>query len=107
MRMATAQRQLCLDLIKLSWAGTRGSRESDCAILLEIEPDGGLLQTTVAIPCGSEITLNTGQRPVQGQVIGCEQDDYGYIVNFLILAGGADWYPEYVPPYLHSTGGSR
>ena len=56
-----SERQLCLDLMKVSWAGTHGSTHSDCAILLEIAPDGGLLQTTVAVPCGSEITLTVGE----------------------------------------------
>ena len=105
MNMDTAQRELCLDLMKVSWAGAQGSKQSDCAILLEIEPLGGLIQTTVPISCGSEITLNNGVGPVKGQVTSCEQDDYGYVVNFRILAQGMDWYPQYVPPFMHSAGG--
>jgi hypothetical protein len=96
----TARRRLCLDLMKVSWAGTQGSTHSDCAILLEIAPDGGLLQTTVAIPCGSEITLTVGRGSVQGQVTSCEQDDYGHVINFLVVAGNTDWYPGYVPPFM-------
>ena len=102
--MATEQRQFCLDLIKVSWASAQQSRQSDCAILLEIEPEGGLLQTIVAIPCGSKIALDTGDAFVEGRVNGCQQDDYGYIVNFLVIAGEDDWYPRYVPPFVHSAG---
>jgi len=100
----TAQRELCLDLMKVSWMGTHGSRQSDCAILLEIEPLGGLIQTTVPISCGSEITLKNGLGPVKGQVTSCEQDPYGYVVKFTILAQAMDWYPEYVPRFMHSAG---
>jgi hypothetical protein len=104
--MDTAQRELCLDLLKVSWLGTQGSRQSDCAILLEIEPLGGLLQTTVPISCGLEISLNNGHGLVNGQVTSCVQDDYGYVVNFAISAQALEWYPNYVPPFMHSADGS-
>jgi len=102
--MGAQQRQFCLDLIKVSWVTAQQSRQSDCAILLEIEPEGGLLQTTVAIPCGSKIALDTGDGTVEGRVTGCQQDNYGYIVNFLVIAGEAGWYPIYLPPFVHSAG---
>jgi hypothetical protein len=91
--------------MRVSWVTGQESRHSDCAIVLEIEPEGGLLQTTVAIPCGSEIALTNGDASIRGEVTGCQQDDYGYIVNFLVTAGGAGWYPRYVPPFVHSAGG--
>jgi hypothetical protein len=78
------QRQYCLDMMKVSWVGTDGFRKSDCAIILEIDPAGGLVQTIVAIPCSSEITLDTGLGLVPGHVTSCEEDAYGYIVNFAI-----------------------
>lgn len=104
--MGTGQRQFCLDMMKVSWVGTDEAKKSDCAIILEIEPAGGLVQTTVAIPCSSEITLDTGLGLVQGHVTGCDDDAYGYIVNFEINDRTQNWFPEYVPPFLHSAGGS-
>jgi len=85
--------------------GTDGSKKADCAIILEIESSGGLVQTTVAIPGGSEITLNTVLGLVQGHVTSCEEDAYGYIVNFVIDDRAKNWFPEYVPPFLHSASG--
>jgi len=102
--METEQRQFCLDMMKISWIGTHGFKKSDCAIILEIEPAGGLVQTTVAIPYGAEITLDTRRDLVQAHVTSCEQDAYGYIVNFAINDRGRNWFPEYVPPFLHSAG---
>ena len=103
--METTQRQFCLDMMKVSWVGTDGFKKSDCAIILEIEPAGGLVQTAVSIPCNSEMTLDTGLGLVQGHVISCEEDPYGYIVNFAINDHTRNWFPEYVPPFLHSAGG--
>jgi len=103
--MGTMQRQFCLDMMKMSWVGMDGVNKSDCAIILEIDPAGGLVQTAAAIPRNSEITLETGQGLVQGHVTSCEQDAYGYIVDFAINDHARNWFPEYVPPFLHSAGG--
>ena len=103
--MGTVQRHFCLDMMKVSWVETDGFQKSDCAIILEIEPAGGLAQTTVAIPCGSEMTLDTGLGLVQGHVTSCEEDAYGYIVNFAIRDHARYWFPEYAPPFLNSAGG--
>jgi hypothetical protein len=103
--MGTTQRQFCLDMMKVSWAGSDGSEKSDCAIILEIEPAGGLIQTTVAIPDSSKIRLCTELGFVQAHVTGCDEDHYGYIVNFAIDEKARNWFPEYVPPFLHSAGG--
>jgi len=103
--METTQRQFCLDMLKVSWVGTDGSKKTDCGIILEIEPTGGLVQTTAAIPCSSEITLDTGLGLVQGHVTNCEEDAYGFVVNFVIDDRLKNWFPEYVPPFLHSPSG--
>ena len=101
--MGTTQRQFCLDMIKLSWVGTDGLKKSDCAIILEIEPAGGLVQTSVAIANRSEITLDAGLGLVQGHVTSCDEDAYGYVVNFVIDDRAQNWFPEYVPSLLHSA----
>ncbi len=102
--METTQRQFCLDMIQVSWSGMGGARKSDCAIILEIEPAGGLVQTTVAIPGRSKITLDNGLGLAQGRVTSCEEDAYGYLVNF-VVDDPADWFPEYLPHFLHSACG--
>src|SRR5580658_3692926 len=99
------QRQFCLDMMKVGWVGVDGLKKSDCGIILEIEPAGGLVQTTVVIPRFSEITLDTGQGLVRGHVTSCEEDAYGYVVNFAVNDQAGNWFPEYLPPFLHSAGG--
>jgi len=38
-------------------------------------------------------------------VTSCEEDAYGYVVDFAINDQAKNWFPEYVPPFLHSAGG--
>jgi hypothetical protein len=102
--MRTAERQFCLDMMKVSWVGTSGINKSDCGIILEIEPIGGLVQTTVPIALGTEITLHTEQGLVEASVTSCEQDAYGYVVNFAIKDHVRHWFPDYTPSFLHSAG---
>ena len=92
-------------MMKVSWVGTDGFEKTDCAIILEIEPAGGLVQTTVAIPLNSKIMLDAELGAVRGHVTSCEEDAYGYIVNFAVDDRGSKWFPEYIPHFLHSTGG--
>ena len=92
-------------MIKVNWVGTDGFKKADCTIILEIEPAGGLIQTTVAIAYRSEITLDTGLGLVHGRVTSCEEDAYGFIVNFAVNDQPSHWFPEYVPPFLQSAGG--
>ena len=101
--IGTTPRQFCLDIIKVSWVGGNGLMQSDCAILLEIEPSGGLVQANVAIAMGSEITLGWENGSALGQVTSCEEDSFGYVVNFVVDDKASNWFPEYVPSYLHST----
>jgi len=103
--MGTMQRQFCLDMLKVTWVGSDGFKKSDCAIILEIEAVGGLIQTTIAIPHDSEITLETEVGVVKGHVTNCEQDAYGFIVNFAVTEQASNWFPEYVPPFLQSASG--
>jgi hydrogenase/urease accessory protein HupE len=72
--MGTMQRQSCLDMMQVGWTGTNGFKGTNYGIILEIDPAGGLVQTTVAIPVSSKIMLNTGMGLFQGHVTGCEED---------------------------------
>jgi hypothetical protein len=83
--------------------GTNGLKKTDCGIILEIEPAGGLVQTTVGIPFSSNVMLDTGSGLVQGHVTSCEEDSYGYIVSFAIDDCDSRWFPQYVPQFLHSA----
>jgi hypothetical protein len=71
----------CIDMFPVEWptAGIEGHR-SECGILLEIWRTGGLVQTSVPIPKGSWVELAPTDRAIQAHVIGCEKDDYRFLV---------------------------
>ena len=94
-------RHECLDIFPLKWPITGTKDEcSDCGILLEIWRTGGLFQTGVPIPVGSRVEFALTGRTVQGQVTGCVQDEYGFLVHVSVHQND-NWFPQsYCPPYL-------
>jgi hypothetical protein len=85
----------CLDLIKV---GVGNGAVHDCAILLEIWDVGGLIQTNIPIPAGASISLESVGEGIPAQVVSCEQDSYGFMVQ---ISTGSRWFPEvYTPPHM-------
>lgn len=96
-------RYLCLDVLQVNWEEPLGAC-SDCAILLEIWPTGGLLQTSKAIAEGSVIAIASGRDSVHGTVNSCKGDAYGYVVEFALEEASTGWFPGgYQPPYLRPS----
>jgi hypothetical protein len=91
----------CLDTFQVE--SLRGRPLHDCAILLEIWDTGGLLQTNVPIPVGTSLRIPSLGAGVCAEVVSCEQDEYGFLVEMKIDQG--DWFPQsYIPPYYLSDG---
>jgi hypothetical protein len=87
----------CLDLLQVVCSPGTEKPFSDCAILLEVWNAGGLLQTNLAIPEGAVIAI--GSIGVQGQVVSCQRDEFGFIVEIGVC--DSQWFPAgYVPPYI-------
>jgi hypothetical protein len=87
----------CLDLLRVTSAAGTSVPISDCAILLEIWPLGGLLQTNLAIAEDTDISIPSVG--VQAKVAHCQQDEFGFLVE--IFVDSARWFPRgYVPPHL-------
>jgi hypothetical protein len=91
----------CLDMIPIKWSVSgRGDHCSESGILLEIWRMGGLFQTGVPIPTGSQVELAPSGRTVQAQVTSCEKDDYGFLVHVSVDPQG-NWFPQsFCPRYL-------
>lgn len=94
-----AQHVQCLDLFRVEHP-----LGHDCAILIEIWDTGGLLQTNVAIPENSAVHIPSIAHGVSAKVVSCQQDEYGFLVQFAIE--DCEWFPRsYSPPYLLSQQG--
>jgi hypothetical protein len=89
----------CLDLFQIASSPGTGKPFCDCAILLEIWDTGGLLQTNVAIPCDTVISIPAIGDGIQAKVISCQQDEFGYMLEISVC--DQEWFPEvYTPPYV-------
>jgi hypothetical protein len=87
----------CLDMFQVAASPENEKPISDCAILLEVWNAGGLLQTNLPIPAGSVITIRS--IGIQAEVVSCEHDDFGYIVEIAVC--DPLWFPEgYTPPHI-------
>jgi hypothetical protein len=90
----------CLDTFRIESCAPAPSFH-DCAILLEIWELGGLLQTNIAIPPQSGVQIPSIGHGIHAEVVSCQQDDYGFLVEIAI--NGDEWFPgHYTPPYLIS-----
>ena len=93
----------CLDLFQVASSPGAGSQFSDCAILLEVWNAGGLLQTNVAIPKGTVITIRS--IGIQAKVVSCEQDDFGFMIEIAVC--DPKWFPVgYTPPHVLQSANS-
>jgi hypothetical protein len=89
----------CLDVLKVAFSSDTAGKSHDCAILLEIWDRGALFQTSVAIPEGAPISFQSIGDGVAAQVVSCDQDSYGFIVE--VAVGGSSWFPDgYTPPHI-------
>jgi hypothetical protein len=98
----TDTRYECLDMFPIHWGSpAERSINSDSGILLEIWNTGGLIQTSAALPEGSQVEMELPAGTIHGLVTGCAQDDYGFLVAVQVDSGQRDsWFPGYCPPYL-------
>jgi hypothetical protein len=89
----------CLDMLRVESASGSAHPFHECAILLEIWDSGGLLQTSMAIPEETIVSIPSVANGLSAKVVSCEQDDYGFLVK--IAVSEAAWFPErYTPSYI-------
>jgi hypothetical protein len=88
----------CLDLFQVASPPGTG-KSCDCAILLEVWSAGGLLQTNLAIPEGTVITIPSIGNGIQAKVVSCQRDDFGFMVEIAVC--DPRWFPAgYTPPHV-------
>ena len=89
----------CLDVLKVSFPSGATRESHDCAILLEIWDRGALLQTSIPIPKGAPLSFESIGAGVPAQVVSCEEDSYGFIVEVAVQQ--SSWFPQgYTPPHV-------
>jgi hypothetical protein len=92
----------CLDVLKLAFPPGADRVSHDCAILLEIWDHGALLQTSVPVPEGATISIESIGEGIPAKILSCEQDSYGFLLQ--VAVDGPAWFPEgYKPPLFLPT----
>ncbi|MGH9647214.1 MAG: hypothetical protein ACRD4E_10390 [Bryobacteraceae bacterium] len=87
-------------MLRTSWVNASGGATSECAIVMEIWGAGAILQTEIAIPKDSILTLAAPNGPVRAKVTGCDQDDYGFLIQ-IAVEPSEGWFPKsYCPADL-------
>lgn len=93
-------RFLCLDMLRVTWISASGRATSECAIVMEIWGSGAVLQTEMAIPKESTLTLAAPNGPVCAKVTACDRDDYGFLIQMAVDTSER-WFPNsYCPADL-------
>jgi hypothetical protein len=91
---------LCLDMLCVSWVSASGRASSECAIVMEVWGSGAILQTEIAIPKDSNLTLAAPNGPVCAKVTACSRDDYGFLIQ-MNVDPSERWFPNsYCPADL-------
>jgi hypothetical protein len=69
-----------------------------CAILLEIWPSGGMLQTEKPLTKAEKFLIQLDNGEIEAEVQGCEEDIYGCYIRFAV---DNPWFPaSFQPSYL-------
>jgi len=78
------RRLLCADLVEIQWNAGGGWTRSTTALLEDISPSGGCLQTDSEIPVKAFIRIQHGRKSLEGVVTYCIYRDIGFFtgVNF-------------------------
>jgi len=95
----SSQHYLCLDMVSATFEAPRFVK-TDSAILLEVWETGGLLHIHCEAQPDSSLCLTSSNGGLHGKVRSCVNDEYGYLMEFIVDSADG-WFPgAYRPPYL-------
>ncbi|MDR1728128.1 MAG: PilZ domain-containing protein [Acidobacteriota bacterium] len=80
-------RELCADLVKVTWTPELETPKTDWAILGDISPAGACLELEEPIPTNAAVELEFGDDRCRAQVQYCKFDKVNYIVGVEFLDG--------------------
>lgn len=96
-------RDLCADLVKISWENESGSVLTEWAIIHDISSSGASLGIEVQIPHGISVTLEFGMERCRARVKYCYYDRMNYLVGIQFEDGyrwsRRRWKPEHLTQF--------
>jgi hypothetical protein len=97
----TERRLLCSNLVKISWAGTRGHRCTEIGVLENVSKRGfGLyVYLTMSLKRGTELSVVANRVEFNACVMQCSCRENGYLVG-LALDEPCEWVEGFGPEHL-------
>jgi PilZ domain len=89
----SSHRNLCSDIVKLSWNDELGWPARTHAVIEDISGNGACLQCEISIPVGSAITLQLNDSGFEALVRYCTLIDHGYFVGVEFVQTSR-WTPD-------------
>jgi PilZ domain-containing protein len=87
-RRREKKRNLCADLIAISWTENSGRIRSDMGTLQDISVEGACLRLEQSIPAGTGVSLYYPKGKYDGKVKYCRSEQSGYLL-------GIEFEPSY------------
>ena len=93
-------RELCADLVKVTWTPECELTKTEWTILGDISPSGACLETEEPIPQNTVVTLEFGKDRCQARIQYCKYDKANYLLGVKFEEGyrwSSDrWKPEHL-----------
>jgi hypothetical protein len=90
-------RNLCSDIVELSWSDEGGWPYRTHAVIEDIADSGACLQSEMRIPVGADVSIRLGSCEFEAQVRYCTLIDHGYFVGVEFVRGSR-WNAVAVAP---------
>lgn len=103
-------RDLCADLVKMTWEPNPEGPYNDWAILEDISPSGACLEVDEPIPEGAIVELEFGEERCRAIVRYCKYDNIHYLLGVEFERGyswaSSRWEPKHLVRiyYTHEAG---
>ena len=94
------RRQLCSEVVNISFADTTGRRVADVGIIEDVNHNGLCLSLGISLPVSAAVKISNEQVEADARVCHCSPQDYGYSVG-VEFTEGFEWDPrQWQPQHL-------
>jgi len=94
------RRNMCADLLTLSWTDAQGRGQSEVATLDDISATGACLELEDAIPVGTSVRLHYPNGEYRGKIKYCTFEEIGYVIGVAFDEGYRWSKKDFEPSHL-------
>lgn len=95
-------RQLCSDLVEVSFHDQAGKRVSETGLVEDVSSRGLCVSLSLPLPVGCSVEISSGSFSGKAEVRYCNLGDYSYLIG-MEFAEGSEWdHRTWTPKHLLS-----